>query len=240
MPSQQMLIGLGGASGAGADIATVHGVSSSASTVVSLKKSDDTCCTSSQPSSSGWGDLPYNTSTGMFVSGFWSTTEDDKGIWKSSASDPYDTPTGLTSPSSASMTNAYPGYNISDSIGSGANTNSTGGFAYYTVGGRTDGETLNYTFNSGLGSAKGFVMQFYGTYGVGSNSYHRAVMVKITINSITRLYAPKGPIQVDSTTCAGTGSGGYVVYPLTSTYANWNNLNLSSISGTQLPNSYFA
>lgn len=240
MPSQQMFLGLGGVASA-SDIAGVHGVSSSASTVVSLKKSDDTCCTSTQPGSSGWGDFPYNTNTGMFISGFWSTTEDDKGIWKTSASDPYDTPTGLTSPSSASMTNGYPGYNISDSIGSGASTSSTGGFAYYGAGNaRIDAETLNYTFSSGLGSAKGFVMQFYGNYGVGSNTYHRTPLVKITINSITRMYAPKGHIHVNSTTSAGTGTGGYVVYPLTDSYDNWDDMSLSSISGTQLASSYFA
>tara|TARA_B100000902_G_scaffold342897_1_gene347249 strand:- start:282 stop:1007 length:726 start_codon:yes stop_codon:yes gene_type:complete len=239
MPSQQMLIGLGGASGA-SDIAGVHGVNSSASTVVSLKKSDDTCCTSTQPGSSGWGDFPYNTNTGMFISGFWSTTEDNKGIWKASASNPYDTPTGLTSPSSASGVSMYPGYNISNSIGSGASVGSTGGFAYYGAGNaRIDAETFNYTFSSGLGSALGFVMQFYGGYGVGSNSYHRTPLVKITINSITRMYAPKGHIHVNSTTSAGTGLGGYVVYPLTDSYDNWDDMNLSSISGTQLASSYF-
>lgn len=237
MPSQQMLIGLGGAAPA-TDIASLHGVSPTASTVVSLKKSDDTCCTSSQPA--GWGDFPYTSSNGMFISGFWATTEDDKGIWKSSASDPYDTPTGLTSPSSASGTNLYPGYNISDSIGSGASTSSTGGFAYVlNNSARTDHETFNYTFSSGLGSALGFVMQFYGNYGVGSNAYHKTPLVKITINSITRMYAAKGHIHQNTTTSAGTGFGGYVVYPLTDSYDNWDDMSLSSISGTQLASSYF-
>jgi len=237
MTAQQMLLGYGGSSAA-SDIAGVHGVSKTASTVVSIKKSDDTCCTNTQPA--GWGDFPYTSFTGMFISGFWSTTEDDKGIWKTSASDPYDTPTGLTSPSSASGVNLYSGYNISDSIGSGANTASTGGFAYGGSTLRTDHETFNYTFSSGLGSAKGFVMQFYGNYAAGFNSYHRTPLVKITINSITRMYAPKGHIHINATTCAGTGFGGYVVYPLTDSYDNWNDMNLSSISGTQLASSYFA
>ena len=55
MTAQQMLLGYGGSSAA-SDIAGVHGVSKTASTVVSIKKSDDTCCTNTQPA--GWGDFP--------------------------------------------------------------------------------------------------------------------------------------------------------------------------------------
>ena len=239
MPSQQMLVGLGGASGS-SDIASLHGVSSSASTVVSLKKSDDVCCTYVQPSASGWGDFPYTTSTGLFISGFWSTTEDDKGIWKSSASDPYDIPTGLASPSSASGVNLTSGYTISNSIGSNAMTAHTGGFAYGGSALRVDYETFNYTFSSGLGSAKGFVIQGYGNYAAGYVAYHSTPMVKITINSVTRIYAAKGHIGVNSTTCAGTGRSGFVVYPMNSNYTNWlNGSAWSGISGTQLASSYF-
>ena len=238
MTAQQMLLGYGGSSAA-TDIAGVHGVSKTASTVVSLKKSDDTCCMYNQPAG-GWADFPYTSSTGLFISGFWSTTEDDKGIWKTSASDPWDKPTGLTSPSSASGVNLYSGYNISDSIGTGANTSSTGGFAYGGSTLRTDHETFNYTFSSGLGSAKGFVIQGYGNYAAGYGAYHITPLVKITINSITRMYAPKGHIHVNTTTCAGTGYSGYVVYPLTDSYDDWSDMSLSSINGTQLGSSYFA
>ena len=239
MPSQQMLIGLGGGGAAATDIASLHGVSSSASTVVSLKKSDDVCCGSNQPA--GWGDFPYNTNNGLFISGFWATTEDDKGIYKATASDPYDTPTGLTVASSASGVNLYPGYNISSSVGTSAQTSTTGGFAYVLNSSpRTDHETYNYTFSSGLGSALGFVIQGYGSYGAGTTAWHKAPMVKITINSITRMYAAKGNIANNSTTSAGTGASGFVVYPMSSSYTNWlSSSDWSGISGTQLASSYF-
>ena len=240
MPSQQMFLGLGGASGGG-DIATLHGVSSSASTVVSLRKSDDVCCTNSQPSSSGWGDFPYISNTGLFISGFWSTTEVHKGFWKTGGTSPYNTPAGLTSPSSASMTNPYPGYSISDSIGSGASNSATGAFAYYGAGNaRIDGEIMNYTFSGGLGAAVGFVIQAYGNSAANSGPYHNTPMVKITINSVTRIYAAKGHIGLNSTTAAGTGASGFVVYPMNSNYTNWlNGSAWSGISGTQLASSYF-
>jgi hypothetical protein len=240
MPSQQMFLGLGGKA-APTDIASLHEVSPTASTTVSVNLNQDFACTYSQPSSSGWGDFPYTTFTGMLISGFWSTTEDNKGIWKTSANNTYDQPTGLTLPSSASTsTSSWPtSWPISQSIGTNATTPTNGVYAGNHTNATRTTTVLNYTFSSGLGSALGFVLQGYGNYGNGYGAFHTTPLVKITINSITRLYGAKGHIHVNNTTCYGTGRGGFVVYPMNYTKDDWGDMTWALISGTQLASDYF-
>ena len=240
MPSQQMLIGLGGVAAA-TDIASLHGVSPTAQTTVSVNFNQDFACTYTQPSSSGWGDFPYTTFTGMLVSGFWSTTQDGKGIWKTSASGIYGQPTGLTQPSSVtSSTNSFPAsWPVSQTIGSHATTATNGAYITNHSGATRTGTTIDWTFSSGLGSALGFVLQGYGNYGNGYAAYHTTPLVKITINSITRLYAAKGHIPVNVTSAAGTGRGGFVVYPMNSSKDDWGDMQWSLISGTYLSSDYF-
>ena len=67
MAAQQMLLGYGGSSAA-TDIASLHDVSPTASTSVAISLNQDYATTNVQPSASGWGDFPYSTTTGIFIS----------------------------------------------------------------------------------------------------------------------------------------------------------------------------
>tara|TARA_B100001250_G_scaffold38148_1_gene30450 strand:+ start:119 stop:1009 length:891 start_codon:yes stop_codon:yes gene_type:complete len=168
-------------------IAAAFGIASNVSTTVQVNVRDDSQNAVSpnysyssrrQDSISGWDDFPkvYGEWTpganaggvGVVFTGFWKTDTDSLGKWKTSASGVYAQPSRTLPSSGQSKKTAYAAgwSNFSDAVTAPDNANSGGYFGadwnpFNKTGGLGGPNTHlgEFVFDSGLGSALGFVIQ---------------------------------------------------------------------------------
>ena len=176
-------------------LASLFGVASNVSTTVNISVADQGGNSYSNANSSGnnWNEYPRNTGLGVFISGFWMTTTDDLGSWKTGMSGQHAFPSGSTLADSGANINgnaaSSPGYVFSDAVGSEAADSTSGGMwvAGFNpsgyAGGADNSPYAQFIFNSGLGSAVGFAVAGYNSFGSGYGSYYTSVAMKIAIRA---------------------------------------------------------
>lgn len=230
----------------GGNLPDFFGVNPTSSTTVRFEFLDQRYTGTNTEPGNGWNSFP-KTARGVFVSSVGLTAIDNLGIWKTSASGTYALPSDVrwvSSVSNHSGTWSYNPYDVANQ------NNSQGAFASSNF---TDLATSNVShwfdlvFSNGLTNnvgtpALGFVFQWYGTYGNGETSYHNSTLNRMTSNSVSATFAPKGEITPNSTNSPGSGTGGMVQYP--TLYDPTSSLSVNSAfgsaSGSTLGQSYFA
>ena len=251
MPIQQMLLG----SGSGPDLvdtlAEFFNVSPTTSTNVKLEfLAANWSWPYQQPTqANSWQQNPSSTTNGCFISGIWKTDVDNVGMWREG-----NTNTNMGEPAgvvptilSSSGGDWNASYNISNAVSTPTNGNN-GGYtaaAYGVADGNSSAPYAVFNWSGGLGNAKGFKVQFW-REGGNNIPYHHTGVMRFTIGSTSRTYAPKGVWQSNANTSSGTsgGRGGVVFYPTiyddTTTTALSNHFGANSgITGTTLPSNLF-
>ncbi len=175
-------------------IAGAFGIASNVSTTVNIIVRDDSYNHSWDPENynaysshrddviSDWDDFPkpYDPPNGepggigVAITGFWKTDTDSLGKWKTSASGVYAQPSRTVASSGTEIdpNNYSMGFSdASDAVTEPDNATSgmlfTAGYNPYNFSGGLDSSAIyfaQFVFNSGLGSAKGFVIQGWNDY----------------------------------------------------------------------------
>ena len=256
MASQQTLLGSGGKAPA-TDLASLAGVSPTAQTDITVTPLAKKYCYQYQLPVNGYQNVPGTNANGdgFFMTGLGKCDEDNRGMWKNAGSSNIPYPTGLTaidSVPSASTGNWYGGGNYGNpydarnvtSFAAGS-TQNDGAFIQSGVDMYADNNAvLHYVtgrFNSGLGQAKGIVLQFFGNYT--SLGYHHTPVIRVTINNVSRTYMPKGIYTYNLTTTSynQNGNSGVVYYPSIYDWTSTSQIDsfFNGHSGTTISNTYF-
>lgn len=227
MANQQILLGSGGKPPA-TDLASFAGVSPTAQTDVRVTPLAKKYCYDYQKPANGYSNVPGTNANGdgFFMTAMGKCDEDNRGMWKNSFGSSIPYPTGLTAVDSAtaSTLNWYGGgtygnpYNATNVTSFAAGSTQNDG-AFIQGGVDMYGDNSNVfhhvtgRFNSGLGVAKGIVLQFFGNYAY--LGYHHTPVIRVTINNVSRTYLPKGIYTYNSTTTnnSSAGNSGVVYYP---------------------------
>ena len=206
----------GGGGSTATNLAEFFGVNSTSSTTVRYQHLDVRYTGTNTDPTNQWASYPKGES-GMFVSRVGLTALDSRGIWKDSASGFFGEPSDVRWISSVSNHSSGWSYNPYDIDSSGDTSGAFGSNAGSLV---SNGANLwfDMVFSNGLVNnvgtpALGFVFAFYGNYGAGQNSYHHNVLNRLICNGVSASFVPKGELTPNSTNCAGTGNGGFVIYP---------------------------
>jgi len=181
------------------DLASLFGVSPTASTV--LEYQWDNSYTESHQNNNNQG-YNYAGLQNNFVSGFGITTQDNLGRIQGSLT------SQLTNLTACDNVTAYgtSGYSPINAIDFANNTNGCW-WSSYDYNSNPIGYAL-FTFNNGLGSAKGVVTQGYGTV---TGAYHNCYVCSITCNNITAYFTTKATYKIDP--FVYRNGGGMVMYP---------------------------
>jgi len=248
MPTQQLLLG-GGASEA-TGLAALFGVNPNSQTDFKIEPVAKTYCFAYQIPTNGYAGVPSSNSNGdgWFLTGLGKTDEDNRGMWKdaSGTTIPQPTTTPIDSVVGGSSSNWFGGgtygsydyRNITNFSGSSNGAFINSGIAM-ALDSSPNGNFINCRFNNGFGSALGLVTMFYGAYNY--FSYHHSPVLKVTCNSISRIFMPKGIYTVNSTTTVNDnyGKSGVVLYPTVHNYSTLAQLNsfFSGQTGTVISGS---
>ena len=226
MAIQQMLFG--GGSPPPTDLASFAGVSRTASTDVRVTPLAKKYCYQYQLPVNGYSGVPGTNANGdgFFITALGKCDEDNRGMWKNCNGSTIPYPTGLTAIDSvpaASTLNWYGGgtygspYNATNITSFGSSHANDGGFLNGGVDMYADNNNVFHyvtgRFLSGLGTAKGIVLQFFGNYA--HLGYHHTPVIRVTINNVSRTYMPKGIYTYSNTTTVYStpGNSGVVYYP---------------------------
>lgn len=258
MAIQQMLFG--GGSPPPTDLASLAGIASNAVTDVRVTPLAKKYCYSYYLPANGYQGVPGTNANGdgFFMTAMGKCDEDNRGMWKNCNGSTIPYPTGLTaidSVPSASSGNWYGGgtygnpYNATNVTSFGSSHANDGGFLNGGVDMYADNNNVFHyvtgRFNSGLGSAKGIVIQYFGNYV--HLAYHHTPVLRITINpgvqNVSRTYMPKGIYTYSNTTTVNTTQGnmGVVYYPSKYDWTSVSDLDtfFNGQTQTTLSNAYF-
>lgn len=241
------------------DLASFFGVDPSTSTTIRFRSLD--CrfdCGASEPAN-GWASFPTATidsggdsSRGVLVGMLGITATDNAGMWNGgnqygyalggTQGYPYDT---VICNSSSFNTTAGVWYEG----GSGNVTNNNSSNYLYTTRSIAHAHTssndawIDFTFNSGLGTSKGFVIQHYGPY---TNQFaeNHSPICQMSCNSVSAIFAPKGDYIINSNTSATNNfstNGGHIAYPTIYNHTTATAIasDFIGLSGSTLPSNYF-
>lgn len=197
----------------------------------------DNTWTTSHTHPDNWGDIAG--SQGHFLS-YFQPTALTPSAWNTAYSNGVaqmgtgTNATALRGGATKSFNNVYvsfsSGYNANDSLYfyPGSGTSGAGDGIWFE---QNDSRTAEFTLNSGgLDNATGFLMGNYDNDG----GYHKCLVIQITANSVSRLFAPHHSIQYYS--------GSYNIYhylPLNSSFTSFADSRLTSYTGHTLQSSYF-
>ena len=258
MTIQQMLFAT--ASSGATDLASFFGVNPTSSTTLRIELLDDRySCEYTQPAN-GWADFPITSagSTGTYLAMVGITATDNIGLWNggnrygySYGTYGYPSNTVICSSVSAkgaafgnSLSNINPwltsnlvGYNI---------PNVTHGTYYagnYVANGGVN-VFVDCVFSNGLGSALGIVITHYSGY-ANLLAYNHNPLIRVTCNSISACFAPKGDYVFNANTRDTNGQAtdaGACYYPTLydPTTESAVDALFGNLSGNTLPSSYFA
>lgn len=268
-------------SGPATDLASFFKVSSSASTTVRFEQLDGrfNCADDRVPQ---WALFPEQQITngedpyGRSITMIGITDTDSLGMWAKGNTNGYSYGTNGY-PTNTYICDSFT-YNTANNnwypFGGGSVSNDTGTTGLYTqrsiIHAHPSGSAYNQpwidvVFSSGLGTAKGFVIQAYAPVAWALNAIYNTnvwgdqhnPLCRMTCNGISATFAPKGYYASDSNTQVGTvfhaGFGlisnattnaGHVAYPTIYDYTDENDINLKFTSNLgydvqTLPSTYF-
>ena len=238
MSAQQMLLGSGPVADVGR-IGRAHGITDlTASQTVTVEWDNYTYTHDNSPVTSGssglhWGNIQGQ--RGAFFSGFAVITANLSDITTAWF---YNVPTlkaswlngtdGLMPNSTSAPNGSASGYAASSA---GDFSKNTGAWMEYD-----DSRTLQAVFSNGFqitnGPPNAFVIQGY------SDASHGVIALKITINSVTRMYMPKHPINESSGTYGQQGRS-IVMYPADAAATSFSYLGNYIGSNASMSTAYF-